>query len=171
MLMRLSVIIIPALIFYIVLNGVLNKTDVYDAFVKGAMDGLKTVVSVLPTLVGLVAVVVLRASGFLSMLGEIFGGLTERAGVGAEFVPLVFIKMFSSSAATGLVLDIFEQYGPYSRTGLLTSIMMSCTETCFYTMSVYYMAAKVKKTRWTLPGALLATVVGIAASVVMVWNM
>lgn len=172
MLMRLSVIIIPALIFYIVLNGVLNKTDVYDAFVKGAMDGLKTVVSVLPTLVGLmVAVGVLRASGFLSMLGEIFGGLTERAGVDAEFVPLVFIKMFSSSAATGLVLDIFEQYGPDSRTGLLTSIMMSCTETCFYTMSVYYMAAKVKKTRWTLPGALLATVVGIAASVVMVWNM
>ena len=97
MLMRLSVIIIPALIFYIVLNGVLNKTDVYDAFVKGAMDGLKTVVSVLPTLVGLmVAVGVLRASGFLSMLGEIFGGLTERAGVGAEFVPLVFIKMFRS---------------------------------------------------------------------------
>ena len=69
------------------------------------------------------------------------------------------------------MLDIFEQYGPDSRTGLLTSIMMSCTETCFYTMSVYYMAAKVKKTRWTLPGALLATVVGIAASVVMVWNM
>ncbi len=97
-----------------------------------------------------------------------FGSLTEKAGIGAEFVPLVFIKMFSSSAATGLVLDIFEQYGPDSRTGLLTSVMMSCTETCFYTMSVYYMAAKVKKTRWTLPGALLATAVGIMASMVIV---
>ena len=141
----------------------------YDAFVKGAMDGLKTVVTVLPTLVGLmIAVGVLRASGFLSMLGSVFGGLTEKMGIGAEFVPLVFIKMFSSSAATGLVLDIFEQYGPDSRTGLLTSIMMSCTETCFYTMSVYYMAAKVKKTRWTLPGALLATGAGIAVSMLMV---
>lgn len=169
MLMRLSVIVIPALIFYIVLNGVLNKTDVYDAFVKGAMDGLKTVVHIMPTLVGLmVAVGVLRASGFLAMLGNLFGGLSQRVGIGAEFVPLVFIKMFSSSAATGLVLDIFEQYGPDSRTGLLTSIMMSCTETCFYTMSVYYMAAKVKKTRWTLPGALLATAVGIGASMVIV---
>lgn len=168
MLMRLSVIIIPALIFYIVLNGVLNRTDVYDAFVKGALDGLKTVVTVLPTLVGLmVAVGMLRASGFLALLSELFGGLTEKFGIGAEFVPLLFIKMFSSSAATGLVLDIFEQYGPDSRTGLLTSIMMSCTETCFYTMSVYYMAARVKKTRWTLPGALLATGVGVAVSVVM----
>lgn len=170
MLMRLSVIIIPALIFYIVLNGVLNKTDVYDAFVKGAMDGLKTVVNIMPTLVGLmIAVGVLRASGFLSLLGNIFGSMTEKMGIGAEFVPLVFIKMFSSSAATGLVLDIFEQYGPDSRTGLLTSIMMSCTETCFYTMSVYYMAAGVKKTRWTLPGALLATGAGIAASIAIVW--
>ncbi len=170
MLMRLSVIIIPALIFYIILNGVLNRTDVYDAFVKGAMDGLKTVVNIMPTLVGLmVAVGVLRASGFLTFLGTIFGGLTEKMGIGAEFVPLVFIKMFSSSAATGLVLDIFKQYGPDSRTGLLTSIMMSSTETCFYTMSVYYMAAKVKKTRWTLPGALLATAVGIAASAAIVW--
>ena len=103
------------------------------------------------------------------MLGSVFGGLTEKMGIGAEFVPLVFIKMFSSSAATGLVLDIFEQYGPDSRTGLLTSIMMSCTETCFYTMSVYYMAAKGKKTRWTLPGALLATGVGIAVSMAMAW--
>lgn len=170
MLMRLSVIIIPALVFYIVLNGVLNRADVYENFVKGAMDGLKTVVNIMPTLVGLmVAVGVLRASGFLAFLGTIFGRLTEKLGIGAEFVPLVFIKMFSSSAATGLVLDIFGQYGPDSRTGLLTSIMMSCTETCFYTMSVYYMAAGVKKTRWTLPGALLATAVGIAASIVVVW--
>ena len=123
MLMRLSVIIIPAIIFYIVLNGVLNRTDVYDAFVKGAMDGLKTVVNILPTLVGLmIAVGVLRASGFLSMLGSVFGSLTEKAGIGAEFVPLVFIKMFSSSAATGLVLDIFEQYGPDSRTDRLVTI-------------------------------------------------
>ncbi len=172
MLMRLSGLVIPALIFYIVLNGVLNKTDVYDAFVKGAMGGLKTVVTVLPTLVGLmIGVGVLRASGFLTMLAGLFGGLAERAGIGPEFVPLVFIKMFSSSAATGLVLDIFEEYGPDSRTGLLTSIMMSCTETCFYTMSVYYMAAKVKRTRWTLPGALLATGVGIVASIVMVSGM
>ncbi len=172
MLMRLSGLIIPALIFYIVLNGVLNKVDVYDAFVKGAMDGLKTVVKVLPTLVGLmIGVGVLRASGFLDMLGSLFGGLAERMGIGPEFMPLVFIKMFSSSAATGLVLDIFEQYGTDSRTGLLTSVMMSCTETCFYTMSVYYMAAKVKKTRWTLPGALLATGAVIVESVIIVWVM
>ena len=73
--------------------------------------------------------------------------------------------MFSSSAATGLVLDIFKEYGTDSKIGLIASVMMSCTETIFYTMSVYFLAANVKKTRHTLTGALIATFAGILASV------
>ena len=75
--------------------------------------------------------------------------------------------MFSSSAATGLLLDVYKEYGTDSYLGLVASISMSCTETIFYTMSVYFMTAKVTKTRYTLPGALLATFVGLAASVVL----
>ena len=65
------------------------------------------------------------------------------------------------------MLDIFKNYGTDSLTGLITSIMMSCTETIFYTMSVYFLAAKVTKTRYTLKGALLSTLAGIVASVVL----
>ena len=86
-------------------------------------------------------------------------------GFPPELVPLSIIRMFSSSAATGLALDIYKEYGQDSRMGLITSIMMSCTETVFYTMSVYFMTAKVKKTRYTLTGALLASFSGIAASI------
>ena len=77
------------------------------------------------------------------------------------------VRMFSSSAATGLVLDIFREFGTDSRVGLIASIMMSCTETIFYTISVYFIAAKVNKTRYTVWGALLASFAGIAASVVL----
>ena len=80
-------------------------------------------------------------------------------------IPLIIVRMFSSSAATGLSLDLFREYGTDSYIGLITSIMMSCTETIFYTMSVYFLAAKVRKTRWTLTGALVSTAAGIAASV------
>lgn len=140
----------------------------YEDFIKGAKDGFRTVIQIMPTLVGLmVAVGVLRASGFLNAVEKLFGGLTDRIGFPSDLVPLVFIKMFSSSAATGLVLDIFKTYGPDSYIGMITSIMMSCTETIFYTMSVYFLAAKVTKTRYTLAGALLATIAGIAASVVL----
>lgn len=163
---NLSSIIIPVIVFYIVAYGFMNKNNVYEDFVMGAKDGLQTVVGILPTLVGLmVAVGILRASGFLNFLGGIFGKVTELFGIPADVVPLIFIKMFSSSAATGLVLDIFKTHGTDSYTGLMTSIMMSCTETIFYTLSVYYMAAKVTKTKWTLSGALLSTFAGVAASV------
>ena len=82
-------------------------------------------------------------------------------------MPLAIVRMFSSSAATGLVLDVFKEFGTDSKIGLIASIMMSCTETIFYTMSVYFMTAKVKKTRYTLTGALMATVAGIIASVIL----
>lgn len=159
---------IPVVIFYIIAYGLMNKRNVYEDFIKGAKDGFQTVIQIMPTLVGLmVAVGVLRASGLLGLVGRIFRGVTDRIGFPSELVPLVFIKMFSSSAATGLVLDIFKTFGPDSYAGMITSIMMSCTETIFYTMSVYFLAAKVTKTRYTLSGALLSTLVGIILSVIL----
>lgn len=163
-----SNIIIPAIIFYIVGYGIIHQVNVYEDFIKGAEDGFKTVLRIMPTLIGLmVAVGVLRASGFLEFLGSLIGHVTEPLGLPAPVVPVILVKLFSSSAATGLVLDIFRTYGTDSRIGMMTSILLSCTETCFYTMSVYFMAAKVTKTRYTLAGALTATAAGILASVVL----
>ena len=90
---------------------------------------------------------------------------------GPELFSLALVRLFSSSAATGVALDIFKEYGTDSLTGLAASIMMSCTETVFYTMSVYFAAAKITKTRYTVRGALLATAAGIAASVVLAAGM
>ena len=165
---HLSDIIIPILIFFIVGYGYVSRVKVYETFLKGAKDGLKIVVDIVPTLIGLmVAVGMLRASGFFDMLGKLLGPITEKVGLPAQLMPLLIVKMFSSSAATGLVLDIFKTSGPDSYAGMLTSILMSCTETVFYTMSVYFLAAKVTKTRYTLAGALLATLAGTVASVVL----
>jgi spore maturation protein B len=165
---NLSNIMIPVVIFYIVAYGVCAGRNVYEDFIKGAKDGFHTVIQIMPTLIGLmVAVGVLRGSGFLDFLSGCFGGITERFGFSSELIPLLLVKMFSSSAATGLALDIFKNHGPDSLIGLTASIMMSCTETIFYTMSVYFMAAKVTKTRYTLKGALLSTLVGLIASVVL----
>lgn len=168
MFIHLSDIIIPLIIFFVVGYGMISGVKVYESFLKGAKDGLKIVVDIVPTLIGLlVAVGVLRASGFFEALGAILSPLTEKAGLPAQLIPLLIVKLFSSSAATGLVLDIFKTNGPDSYAGLVTSILMSCTETVFYTMSVYFLAAKVTKTRYTLTGALLATLAGTVASVIL----
>ena len=68
-------------------------------------------------------------------------------------------------------MDIFKNAGPDSYAGMLTSILMSCTETVFYTMSVYFLAARVTKTRYTLTGALLATLAGTVASILLAARM
>lgn len=169
---HLSDIIIPLIIFFVVGYGMVSGIKVYETFLKGAKDGLTVVVEIMPTLIGLmVAVGVLRASGFFETLGNFLRPLTEKVGLPAQVVPLLIVKMFSSSAATGLVLDIFKTNGPDSYAGMLTSILMSCTETIFYTMSVYFLAARVTKTRYTLKGALISTFVGMIASIVLAGKM
>ena len=164
----LSDFIVPFIIFLIVCYGILMKVPVYDTFVKGAKSGFLTVIRILPTLIGLMtAVGILRASGFLDFLAGLLGRSTAYIGFPGELVPLAIVKMFSSSAASGLLLDVYKEYGTDSFLGLTASIAMSCTETIFYTMSVYFMSVKITKTRYTLAGALAATGAGLAASVVL----
>lgn len=167
-LLYLTDLIVPFVIFCVVSYGVLMKVNVYDTFIKGAKSGFFTVIKIMPTLIGLmVAVGILRASGFLDFLSELIGNFTKYIGFPGALVPLTVVKMFSSSAATGLLLDVYKEYGTDSYIGLVASISMACTETIFYTMSVYFMTAKVTKTRYTLPGALFATFAGLVASVVL----
>ena len=160
--------IVPLLLFLVVGYGMAAKIPVYDVFVDGAKEGLGIVGRIFPTLVGLmVGVGVLRASGFLNLISQLLGGVTEQLRFPSELLPLTLVRLFSSSAATGLVLDVFKTYGTDTRIGFLASLLMCCTETVFYTMSVYFLAAKVKRTRYTLPGALIVTLAGIVASVII----
>ncbi len=160
--------VIPITVFLIVAYGLLNRQNVFGDFLKGAKDGFYTVVDIFPTLVGLMcAVGILRASGFLDFFSRILKQVMGPLHFPTELIPVSVVKMFSSSAATGLLLDLFKTYGTDSFIGLCASIMMSCTETIFYTMSIYFMHIHVKRTRFTLSGALFATICGIAASVVL----
>ena len=162
----ISDMIIPMTIFGIVCYGVMAKVEVYDVFIKGAKSGFFTVIKIMPTLVALmIAVGILRASGFLEMLSGLLGKVTQYIGFPGELVPLTVVKMFSSSAATGLLLDLYKEFGTDSYIGRIASISMACTETIFYTMSVYFMTAKVSKTRYTLAGAMVATMGGLVVSV------
>ncbi len=164
----LSDMIVPMVIFGVVCYGILMKVNVYDAFIKGAKSGFFTVIKIMPTLVALMAAVgILRASGFLELLSDWIGKRSAYIGFPGELVPLTVVKMFSSSAATGLLLDLYKEYGTDSYIGQVASISMSCTETIFYTMSVYFMTAGISKSRYTLAGAVLATLAGLAASVAL----
>lgn len=164
----LSSFMIPLILFYIIGYGIMNREKVYDIFIEGVKEGFKIVIGIAPTLVGLmVAVGVIRSSGALDMVAKALSPLGEILRIPAQVIPLILVRLFSTSAANGLVFDLFKEYGADSPIGLIASIVMSCTESIFYIMSVYFLSVGIKKTRWTLAGGLLATLAGVAASVII----
>ncbi len=164
----ISDLILPIVIVYILSCGYNKKINVYEVFIEGAKEGFKIVAEILPTLIGLMlAVGILRSGGTLELISKAAAPLVRRIGFPPEAVPISLMRLVSSSASTGILLDIFKKYGPDSFIGRFVSVMMSCTETVFYTMSVYFMSVKITKTRYTLAGALVANVAGIVASLTL----
>jgi len=157
---------IPFAIFMIILSGMVKKLPVFDLFTSGTERGFQTVLKMAPVLIGLMsAVSALRASGILHLLEKGFFPLEKLLFFPARLIPLIVVRLFSTSAATGFLLDIFSEYGPDSFAGFTGSVIMSCTEAAFYTMSIYFAFVHIKKTRWTLPGAIFSTFMGIATSI------
>lgn len=164
-LVTLSDFLVPTVMFLIVVYGLIHKVDVFQSFVDGAKEGINVVLSILPTLVALMlGIAMLRTSGALDGLVRLLSPLISFSNFPTEVIPVALMRTVSSSASTGLILDIFKNYGPDSFIGRLVSIMFGCTESIFYTMSVYFMSIKIKNSRYTVVGALLASLVGITMS-------
>ena len=143
-LIYMSDYIVPFLILVILVYGISMNVEVYHTFIEGAENGFRTVIGIIPTLIGLMtAVGILRASGCLEFISEVLGMFTGKIGFPGELVPISIVKMFSSSAATGLLIDLYKEFGADSFVGRAASIAMSCTETIFYTMSVYFLSVKI----------------------------
>ncbi len=155
-------------IFYVTALGVMKRRPVFSDFLTGAREGVNIIADILPSLIGLMAAVsVLRASGFLDAAAGWLGSLIPETVLPGVTIPPLLVRLFSNSAATGLALDVFREYGPDSLAGRIVSIGLSATESLFYVMSVYLGAAGIRKSRYILPGALIATLTGIAVSVAL----
>ncbi|MBE6948172.1 MAG: spore maturation protein [Ruminococcaceae bacterium] len=128
---------------------------------SGAKDGLKLLASIVPALILLLtAVSMLRASGAVELLSRYLSPVFSFFGIPPETALLVLIRPLSGSAALAVGAELMGQYGPDSLIGRTVAVMLGSTETTFYTISVYFGAAGIKKTRYTLPAALFADFVG-----------
>lgn len=162
----LSSALMPFAIFYLVAFGLFSGRPVFDDFLKGAREGMKLTAELFPSLAGLmVAVEVLRASGFLDFLAGLLRYPAAFLHIPGELIPLVLMRLVSNSAATGLMLDIFADQGPDSPAGFMASLVLSSTETVFYCLSIYFGSVGIRKTRYAVWGALAATAAGIGASI------
>ncbi len=160
--------IFPAVFISILLYALIKKVPIFDTFLKGAKRGASSCFSILPALVGLVvAVSMLRASGFLEFLSQLLSPLLKYIGLPTDVLPLALLKSVSGSGALAMVKSIFEASGVDSYSGKLASVMLGSSETTFYALAVYFGITKVKNTRYTVFAAVVADVVGIVAALVL----
>ena len=138
---------------------------------SGAAEGLRLMVRLVPCLILLLtAVAMLRACGGIEILSRWFSPLFSFLGIPPETAILVLIRPISGSAALAVGADLMAQYGVDSQIGRTVAVMLGSTETTFYTISVYFGAAGIKKTRYTIPAALSADLTGFAvASLTVKW--
>lgn len=147
---------VPVVIACIVLFGFFRKVPVFDTFITGAKEGLQSSVSILPTLVGLImAVSMLNASGALDLLSSLLAPAASALGLPPQVMPLALIKPISGSGSTAVLTQIYKDCGPDSFAGRVASVMAGSTETTFYAVAVYYGSVGIKKTRHTIPAALV----------------
>ena len=153
--------LIPLILFAAAAAALSKKENIYDILLTGSAEGLRLLLSLIPTLILLMtAVAMLRASGAAELLSRIVAPLFSRVGIPPETALLVLIRPISGSAALAVGTDLMTQYGVDSLIGRTAAVMLGSTETTFYTISVYFGAAGIRKTRYTIPAALFADFVG-----------
>lgn len=159
--------LVPILLLAACAVALRKRENTYDLLLSGGTDGLKLLVSLIPTLILLLtAVTMLRASGAIELLSSFLAPVFSLFGIPPETAILVLIRPISGSAALAVGTDLMTQYGVDSPIGRTAAVMLGSTETTFYTISVYFGAAGIKKTRYTIPAALIADLTGfIMASI------
>lgn len=153
--------IVPLLLLGCSLLVLRKKENAYDLLIQGASDGLKLLLSIVPALILLLtAVHMLRASGAIELISGLLAPVFSFLGIPPETAILVLVRPLSGSAALAIGAELMAQYGPDSLIGRTVAVMLGSTETTFYTISVYFGAAGIKKTRYTVIAALFADLVG-----------
>lgn len=153
--------IVPLILFLAAAFALRKKENAYDIMLQGAQEGLRLLFSLLPALILLLtAVHMLRASGAVEMISGILAPLFSLFGIPPETAMLVLIRPISGSAALAVGAELMAEYGVDSLVGRTAAVMLGSTETTFYTISVYFGAAGIKNTRYTVPAALFADFVG-----------
>ena len=153
--------IIPLLLAVCAIGALRKRENAYDLLLEGAAEGLSLMKQITPALVVLIsAVSMLRSSGAMEAAQAVLSPLLSRLGIPPETILLMLIRPFSGSAALAVGAELIHVHGPDSLVGRTSAVMLGSTETTFYTISVYFGACGIHKTRYAVPAALAADLVG-----------
>ena len=164
----ISNLAMPLIILIIVVYGFLERKEVFDKFIEGSKDGIKIVINIFPTLIGLfLAVGALRNSGVIDIVVKLIEPILNLVNFPSEIMPLAILRPISGSSSIAIATDIMKNFGVDSQIGIMSAVIMGATETTLYTIAVYSSSVKIKKTRFVLIASLIADIVGIITSIIV----
>lgn len=163
-------LVMPIVISFVMVFGLIRKVPVFECFTKGAKDGIKTIYNITPTLVGLiVAVTMLKESGALQIITDACAPFCESVGFPSELLPMTILRPVSGGGSTALLNQVLKDYGPDSFIGRCACVIAGSSETTFYAVTMYYSSVRIKKIRHTLFSALLADFTAAVFSIITVY--
>jgi len=166
----LSIIILPLIVLIIVIYGYKKRINIYDSFLKGVFEGLKTTVSIFPNMIAMIfAVNLLISSGFIEYMFSFLTPLLDKYNLSTDILSMSFFRPISGNASLAIMNNIFETHGPDSLMGRLASTLQGSTDTTFYVLALYFSSVGIKKSRYALGVGLFADCIGIIMSFVLVY--
>lgn len=164
----LSKVTFISFITFIPLYAYIKRVPIWQVFFEGAKEGALTLFKVLPYLMAfLVAVGMLRASGFFVALSTVLAPYLQALGLPADLLPMILVRPFSGSAANAMMADVMHTHGGNAYISKLAATMMGSTETTFYVIAVYFGAVGIRRTRYAISIGLLADLSGVLAALMV----
>ena len=166
----LSIIILPLIVLFIIVYGYKSHINIYDSFLRGVLDGLKTCVNIFPNILAMIfAVNILIRSGFISYISSFLNPILSKYDLSTDIISMAIFRPISGNASLAIMNNIFKVFGPDSIMGRLASTIQGSTDTTFYVLALYFGSIGVKKTRYALPVGLFADFIGILMSFILVY--
>jgi len=160
---------IPVVVVIILCYGIYKKIDIFDTFLAGVKEGLKTSINLFPTIFAMIiAINLLTNSGILISICNLFRPLFGIFGFPVEVLPLAILRPISGSSSLVILSDILARYGPDSFIGRVASVMQGSTDTTIYIIGLYFASVGIKKIKYSLVVGLLADLISVILSVIVV---
>jgi spore maturation protein SpmA/spore maturation protein SpmB len=145
------------------------KTTVFEAFVSGANNGVKTGITIFPYVLGmLVAISLFRNSGLFEIVSNWIAYFFSNMGVNKQItdaLPVAMLRPFSSAGSRGFLIDSMNTFGADSMTGRLSSIFQCSAESTFYVIAVYFGSVNIKNTRYALGTMLIVDLICVITAI------
>ncbi len=173
---NLSALILIGIIAFTLIFSFINEkkfteasTTVFETFVVGANNGVKTGVTIFPYVLGmLVAISMFRNSGLFEIISNWIAFIFSNMGVSKEItdaLPVALLRPFSSAGSRGFLIDSMNTFGADSLTARLASIFQCSAESTFYVIAVYFGSVNIKNTRYALGTMLIVDVICVVTAI------